>query len=274
LKLYQVTLTGATDISDLNSVSSAPAGSITPVQKTLVANLYNFPGFTTDNFEGMTFGPTLPNGTRTLVFVSDNNFGQYELFGNYTRIAAFEFHTESSQSSVTATLPATENNLTLTGTDNINGTGNENNNIIAGNDADNVLFGKPGSDIILGNGGNDTLAGGLGDDTLTGGAGADKFVRKYSTTGTDTIADFQPGEDFYYVSASGFGGGLIRGAVITPEQFTIGSGAVDSNTRFIYNNDTGALFFDADGTGATAQVQTATLSTGLAMSNSDIFVFA
>ncbi len=27
-----------------------------------------------DNIEGITFGPTLPNGHRTLIFVADNNF--------------------------------------------------------------------------------------------------------------------------------------------------------------------------------------------------------
>jgi hypothetical protein len=31
-------------------------------------------GFYIDNIEGVTFGPTLPNGHKTLVFVSDNNF--------------------------------------------------------------------------------------------------------------------------------------------------------------------------------------------------------
>jgi hypothetical protein len=50
--------------------------------------------------------------------------------------------------------------------------------------------------------------------------------------------------------------------------------AADINTCFIYNSATGALFFDADGTGSTGQVQIATLSTGLAMTNADIFVFA
>ena len=31
-------------------------------------------GFYIDNIEGVTFGPTLPNGNKTLIFVSDNNF--------------------------------------------------------------------------------------------------------------------------------------------------------------------------------------------------------
>ena len=278
LKLYQVSLAGATDISAYNDISPAPI-SITPVQKTLVANLFSSEfsslGFTVDNFEGMTFGPTLPNGNRSLIFVSDNNFGQFQFAGNYTRIAAFEFNTNPLQSSVTTTLAADVKNLALVGTDNIDGTGNTLNNIIAGNDANNTLYGSNGNDILIGNGGSDRLIGGLDDDTLTGGAGADRFYRKYSTTGIDTITDFDVTEDTYRVSASGFGGGLIRGNVISVDQFTIGTGAADSSDRFIYNSTTGGLFFDADGIGdAFEQVQIATLSTALAMTNANIFVFA
>lgn len=68
-----------------------------------------------------------------------------------------------------------------------------------------------------------------------------------------------------------FGGGLTAGA-IKSEQFVIGSAAGDQSDRFIYNQNTGTLFFDADGTGATEQVQFASLSTGLGMTNADIFV--
>ena len=53
--------------------------------------------------------------------------------------------------------------------------------------------------------------------------------------------------------------------------FTIGSAATGDRDRFIYNQTTGGLFFDA-GIGAASQVQFAQLSTGLAMTNLDIFV--
>lgn len=33
-------------------------------------------GIPIDNLEGMTFGPTLPDGRRTLIIVSDNNFNE------------------------------------------------------------------------------------------------------------------------------------------------------------------------------------------------------
>ncbi len=62
-------------------------------------------------------------------------------------------------------------NLTLTGTGNIIGTGNNLNN------------------IIIGNSGNNVLNGVTGDDTLTGGAGADTFQFGLGS-GKDTITDF------------------------------------------------------------------------------------
>jgi Ca2+-binding RTX toxin-like protein len=155
------------------------------------------------------------------------------------------------------TLIGTQGNETLTGG--------------AGNDK---LLGKQGNDTIVGNAGDDILIGGLGNDILTGGAGADRFFRWRSITGIDTITDFKVGEDTLRVSASGFGGGLVKGAAIAADQFTLGSDASDSSDRFIYEQSTGALFFDADGPGSSEQIQIAQLSTGLAMTNTDIFVFA
>ena len=48
-------------------------GSVRPVQKTLLLNLDTL-GIPLDNVEGMTIGPTLPDGRQSLVLVSDNNF--------------------------------------------------------------------------------------------------------------------------------------------------------------------------------------------------------
>ena len=97
-------------------------------------------------------------------------------------------------------------NLTLTGSGNINATGNSKNNILTGNSGNNVLNGGAGNDSINGGDGVDTLIGGAGNDTLTGGAGADKFRFNSLSEKVDTIQDFfWPQGDKIEVSASGFG---------------------------------------------------------------------
>ena len=67
-------------------------------------------------------------------------------------------------------------NLTLTGTANINATGNDLNNVLTGNAGDNVLDGGKGNDTLVGNAGNDTLIGGDGNDALNGGTGDDVMI--------------------------------------------------------------------------------------------------
>lgn len=66
-------------------------------------------------------------------------------------------------------------NPTLTGSDTINGLGNEWNNIITGNSNDNSLSGAAGADTLIGGAGNDTLMGGRYLDSLTGGLGDDTY---------------------------------------------------------------------------------------------------
>ncbi len=75
------------------------------------------------------------------------------------------------------------------------------------------------------------------------------------------------------ISASGFGGGLTTDG-LSDDMITIGSAAVDANTRFIYDSSTGGLFFDADGTGESKQVQFAVLSPDLNLSSSDFSIIA
>jgi Ca2+-binding RTX toxin-like protein len=92
-------------------------------------------------------------------------------------------------------------NLTLTGTSAINGTGNAANNILTGNGANNTLTGGDGNDTLTGGAGNDTLTGGAGADTLTGGAGSDIFRINALTDSLigsmDTITDFAIGTDIF-----------------------------------------------------------------------------
>jgi Ca2+-binding RTX toxin-like protein len=130
------------------------------------------------------------------------------------------------------------------------------------------------ADLLLGGGAGDTLTGGAANDTLTGGTGADNFRFNSSNEGVDLITDFSVVDDTIQVSASGFGAGLIAEGAIAPNQFVIGASAQNPSDRFIYNQQTGALFFDIDGLGGAHQTQIATLQRGLAMTNNDIFVLA
>jgi serralysin len=80
------------------------------------------------------------------------------------------------QSSVTYTLAADVEHLTLTGAAAINGTGNVLDNIITGNDANNILTGLEGADVLLGGAGVDRMTGGDGNDTYYVGTAGDLVV--------------------------------------------------------------------------------------------------
>ncbi|WP_431304547.1 Calx-beta domain-containing protein [Sediminicoccus sp. BL-A-41-H5] len=77
--------------------------------------------------------------------------------------------------SLSHTLAAHVERLTLSGTAGINGTGNGLVNRMDGNDGANLLSGLDGDDSLTGGAGNDTLIGGAGRDVLRGGLGADRL---------------------------------------------------------------------------------------------------
>ncbi|MGF9765127.1 calcium-binding protein, partial [Microvirga sp. 0TCS3.31] len=90
--------------------------------------------------------------------------------------------TDRVESSVSYTLAQNVENLKLTGSGAINGTGNALNNFLDGNDGKNVLRGGGGADILNGRGGADTLWGDAGGDTF-------QFTSKWSANG-DKVMDF------------------------------------------------------------------------------------
>jgi Ca2+-binding RTX toxin-like protein len=171
---------------------------------------------------------------------------------------------------------------TLSAGNNVYDGGNVGETINALNGAD-IVFGDGGNDTIIGDGGStgqpraDILYGGSGNDvlngkevgdTLTGGSGADTFVfdTSLATAGIDVIADFASGIDKIHLENSGaglFNALLATGALAAGALDIVGAGpAADANTRIVYDPATGALSYDADGTGgASAAVQFATLGT-------------
>ena len=78
------------------------------------------------------------------------------------------------------------------------------------------------------------------------------------------------GLDKIYLDNAVFG--VLADGALAAGAFRSGTAAADADDRIIYNSATGALFYDADGNGAGAAVQFATLSTGLALSASDFLV--
>ncbi|HUS00151.1 MAG TPA: esterase-like activity of phytase family protein, partial [Chitinophagaceae bacterium] len=73
IRVYITDLSNATNIAGIQSLKQQP-----PVHPASIKPLINMDelGIYIDNIEGVTFGPDLPNGHKTLIFVSDNNFAK------------------------------------------------------------------------------------------------------------------------------------------------------------------------------------------------------
>jgi len=150
--------------------------------------------------------------------------------------------------------------LVLSGTGNIEIAGNASDNSITGNAkanriegaaGDDQLTGGNGNDVLLGEDGNDTLAGGAGKDVLTGGAGADSFVfdSKPVAGNVDSIIDFEAGTDVVTLKGSIFS--ALAGDDDLTDNFELisGSTATSATSYLLYDEDTGHLYYDADGSG-------------------------
>jgi serralysin len=153
-------------------------------------------------------------------------------------------------------------------------TGNAFGQIIFGNEGINRLAGGGGADTLFGLGGNDILDSGSGGGTLVGGTGGDQFVFAASAIGAATaINDMTAGVDRIVLGGSaGQAFAALATGVLSPNSFRIGSAAVDADDMIIYNAATGALLYDADGSGAGAAVQFATLQAGLSLTSNAILV--
>lgn len=85
--------------------------------------------------------------------------------------------------------------LVLTGSDNINATGNSRANTITGNSGANIIKGGAGADSLNGGLSSDSLWGGDGDDALDGGSGNDRLI---GDAGADTLTGRLGHDRFVY----------------------------------------------------------------------------
>ncbi|MEM9060676.1 MAG: hypothetical protein AAGD13_09460 [Pseudomonadota bacterium] len=90
----------------------------------------------------------------------------------------------------------------ITGTGDLDLTGNAVANLLSGNADANVLQGLAGTDRLVGKAGDDTLDGGADNDILEGGAGADTFLYRLGD-GIDLIQDFETGTDVINLDTTG-----------------------------------------------------------------------
>jgi Ca2+-binding RTX toxin-like protein len=164
--------------------------------------------------------------------------------------------TDTVLSSVSYTLGSNLEHLELQGSDALSGTGNALGNYLTGNSGANMLKGK------------------AGDDILSGGDGADSFVfdTKLSTTKTsnvDHITDFVVGVDKIWLDNAIFT--KLTNGPLPGTAFTADAAAASAQTRIIYDQTNGFLFYDKDGTGSSAAIHFATLDTHPANLTADDF---
>lgn len=175
--------------------------------------------------------------------------------------------------------------------------GNEADDTLAGGSGSDVLSGGSGNDSVLGESGHDTLTGGLGNDlltgdsgddwlsggagrdTLSGGSGSDDFVFKArpGSGHVDTITDFQsvpPVVTDHLVFDNAVFTALGADGVLAASRFKLltPGAVVDAGDRVLYEQSTGRLYYDADGSGAAGRALVAVLSNKAAVTFDDILV--
>jgi trimeric autotransporter adhesin len=153
------------------------------------------------------------------------------------------------------------------------GTGND---TLIGGVGNDTLNGGAGNDNVIGGSGNDSLNGEAGLDQLAGNTGADRFVFSILSSQFDTILDFEHLTDDIVVSVAAFGGGLTAGGAVV---LTIGAAAAANTAgvaQMVYNNATGALLWDTNGSTAGGATKFAQMSNfaALTLTAADFVVIA
>ncbi|MDB5706574.1 MAG: hypothetical protein JWN66_3690, partial [Sphingomonas bacterium] len=133
------------------------------------------------------------------------------------------------------------------------------------------LVGTVFYDTFIGDENANRLDGARGNDTLTGAGGADTFVfdTGFAFNNIDTINDFTHGTDHIELAQSIFT--VLGTGALSADAFAVGA-ATTAAQHILYDSETGALSYDADGSGAGAAIQFATLQAHLTITNTDFLV--
>lgn len=198
-------------------------------------------------------------------YVDNTGDKVYETVSTTSRVNAGG--TDEVISTVSYALGNYVENLTLATSANVNGTGNALNNTVVGGSGINILNGGTGADVLNGRGGNDKLTGGTGTDIFV-------FDTMYGTSNIDTIIDFKSVDDTIQLAQSIFAS--LNTGILAAESFVVNTTgiAADVNDFIVYNKSSGALYYDADGSGISAAVQIALLGTSThpAIANHDFLI--
>ncbi|WP_371766852.1 DUF4347 domain-containing protein [Massilia sp.] len=186
---------------------------------------------------------------------------------------SFETATTSGTTGVTLALGAAGVKTTaagISGADTVvnieNLIGSDYNDTLSGNAGVNVIHGGEGSDVLNGMGGNDVLFGGAGSDAFV-------FTTALSATANVVrIEDFSKGEDKLRLENAIFTKLAATGTLGAGNLKVIGSAALDADDYIQYDKATGALYYDADGSGAGAAVKFAIVGVNLALTSTDFMV--
>ena len=184
-----------------DTVVEALNGGIDTVQigitHTLAANVENLTltGTTAINGSGNGLDNVLTGNSAINVLTGGAGNDTYVVTAGDTTIEALNAGTDTVQSAVAWTLAANVENLTLTGTAAVNGSGNADANVLTGNSGANTLTGLAGNDTLDGKAGADSLVGGAGNDTywLGRGYGIDTITETDATAGNTDMAKFEAG---------------------------------------------------------------------------------
>jgi Ca2+-binding RTX toxin-like protein len=148
---------------------------------------------------------------------------------------------------------------------------------IRGGGGNDQLKGGSERDTLRGDSGNDRLDGGTGKDTLYGGSGKDAFLftTKPSSSNVDTLRDFSAKDDAIWLENAIYkgidSGSLAKPKTMLADAFQIGAVAQDAEDRILYDQATGSLYYDRDGTGAAAASRFAVVATKKALTHQDFF---